>query len=431
MEGATVFHTADDGTLPGTVEEQEAYLRGRDLFQFGNYYRAISPLTFCSQVVPLSEEQTRAWRKFNLELPLEPAEQRSFQELRSGLQQAIDMVCGKSPLLKAFVRLSVRSPKDAAALLDRGVILPVLRRHLRAVATEQGIDLFVPAKPPSGRTASAETAAAMLAANGKLIALKRTFFELAAVSSASEALALMKNSSRLISDMKRALTHAPKLGFGLELIVRQFVSFLPEFELRAFVHQGRLTALSQYFADIYVPGLEASSEAIKGAVACYFEERVRPSLLTAGISDCIVDLALFVGPDGRPLHPELPLKHAINVIELNPFLATTGSCLFDWQRDHALFTGQRAAPEGPFEFRFLHKPRKGVRSLLAQWDPLLTEAACTQYPSIVSALALCLLVLLLGYGLYIYFHQDTDDAMKRWGVAVTSFLESFHQPIHQ
>ncbi len=98
-----------------------------------------------------------------------------------------------------FVRLSSRSPKDAA----------LLRPDFRAVLMRHYGEL------PQG------------ARNSKLLALYAAATESMGCKNGAEALDLLTASERIQDDLSNMT--------GLNVCVRKFVSFLPEYELRAFV----------------------------------------------------------------------------------------------------------------------------------------------------------------------------------------------------
>jgi len=63
------------------------------------------------------------------------------------------------------------------------------------------------------------------------------------------------------------------------------------------------------------------------------------------------------------------LDDSIMIVELNPFSRSTGSCLFDWEKD------KKVIEEGPFEFRILEEPNeKHAAAFLMPWKNLVEQA---------------------------------------------------------
>jgi hypothetical protein len=159
-----------------------------------------------------------------------------------------------------FVRLSTRSPKDAVDKIDPKILIPILRKHLTrlraatAAAQQQpqppatttttattntttsggvavdaaDVKVSVPAASAAtdskddksstavtGDTATLKTATKLANddLNLQFLALRYTFFDVLAVSDADAVLQIMSLSSRVVSDVSRALT-ATTFMFG-------------------------------------------------------------------------------------------------------------------------------------------------------------------------------------------------------------------------
>ena len=85
--------------------------------------------------------------------------------------------------------------------------------------------------------------------NKKLIAVSRT--PLLCISSGSEALSLLLSSERVYNDMIDWL----KYGEPEQIVLRQWEPELQlEYEFRAFIYKGKLTAISQYDHYCVYPG---------------------------------------------------------------------------------------------------------------------------------------------------------------------------------
>jgi hypothetical protein len=63
-----------------------------------------------------------------------------------------------------------------------------------------------------------------LDANTQLVSIRRAFFRLLAVKTAREVKEIMSMSSRVVSDLVRALDNLDKSPWNMKFIVREFVS---------------------------------------------------------------------------------------------------------------------------------------------------------------------------------------------------------------
>src|SRR5688572_20184407 len=183
--GAVLFMSADDGSLPGANGKEEELMAFRHAYEMDQYYPVIEKYTFRTLFVPVSMDEARAWRNFNrggavlsfflsggskdlsgtlfwmrfeilyLKLSffvpdiagsLTKKEEALMDAIRSGLQDKLDQLLLQLPgapgLLgrRAFVRLSTRSPKDAVDKVPRlhAELVACIAKELR----EQAINTF-------------------------------------------------------------------------------------------------------------------------------------------------------------------------------------------------------------------------------------------------------------------------------------------------
>ena len=334
MAGTYVVMTADDGT----IQSPEA-LTAREPYELHSYYPLLQPLTFSSSFLPLPLATAEAWRRAYSGKPLSADEADLVGELEAQLDEQISSLYASSG---AFVRLSTRSPKDAADKRDPEIVSAAIAKEMdRAGLLDGRMEVGSPEYD-----------------NACLIAVRHALFALMCVHSGKEALDLCANSARVVSDMKRALDHADALGFHMQLILREFVPFSITFELRGFVHNGILTALTQYYTDVYSDILDAAKDDLGPVVDAFFSDQVAPLLAsTPALSNCIVD---FVVQD----------IDTILVVELNPFTPETGSGLFDWSEDIEILTAPRS-PSSPLPFRVLSSIPSTISSSLLPFRHLL------------------------------------------------------------
>jgi hypothetical protein len=94
-----------------------------------------------------------------------------------------------------------------------------------------------------------------------------------------------------------------------------------------FVSKGRVTAISQYFTHCHFPQLAAAKDQLHRAIV-EFAEQAAPALpFESLVLDLMVDMRV---PDVFPCR----------IIEVNPFMRATDTCLFSWVMDeHVLLNG--------------------------------------------------------------------------------------------
>jgi len=60
-------------------------------------------------------------------------------------------------------------------------------------------------------------------------------------------------------------------NFDMKLIIREWCQIAFEWEFRAFVFDGKLTAVTQYYSIVYVPELKEMEEQISKRIQDYWE----------------------------------------------------------------------------------------------------------------------------------------------------------------
>eukprot|EP01124_Arcella_intermedia_P011001 TRINITY_DN17503_c0_g1_i1.p1 TRINITY_DN17503_c0_g1~~TRINITY_DN17503_c0_g1_i1.p1 ORF type:complete len:440 (-),score=92.11 TRINITY_DN17503_c0_g1_i1:51-1370(-) len=153
---------------------------------------------------------------------------------------------------------------------------------------------------------------------------------LLAVSNAEQVVNLITRSQRVFSDIQFYFQYrVPGSTSGkLYLILRDFLADLPiDHEFRCFVHNRKLTAISQYQCYCVFPALADEAHVRKcreSMIECF--EKVKNVF---AMDSYIIDLVVF--PD-----------YSCQVIELNPFGIDMagGSGLFNWVKDYDLLYGK-------------------------------------------------------------------------------------------
>jgi len=240
----------------------------------------------------------------------------------------------------AFVKLSTRSPKDAAFLVETPL------NYIKEMIEKSQ---FAP------NTLDAEIE--------DILIFSRAIIYSLAVRSVKEAMTLLTRSQRVENDLHMSELMMGEKNFTISLAIREWnPHILPEWEFRVFVVKGRLTAATQYSNIVFVPDFVLKYEEIKKCIFDFW------TLVKGDIrsDDYTIDLAL--SPD---------LQHVV-IVELNDLPPTAGTSMFDWEnpRDkNQILNGEN------FELRILtefnrkafdeiHQPlRKYIDSLRGRTPP--------------------------------------------------------------
>ena len=270
------------------LKDEEDYYRLLRETYFEDYYDLIKDFTFKSDIRILSLEEIRTVLQANKEFTetgsSDTVDLTSVENKIDESIAAIREVTGSE--CKVFVRFSSRSPKDAIYLLEAFPTL--IQEKLQEL---NSTDIYA-----------------------KLHAFYMASTEILAISSGSEAVDLFRKSSRIVGDLE----HCLEVSEPMNLIVREFVQFPVKNELRGFVYQGSLTALTQYNRTCYFPDQVETKAEVEEKVHTFMEGFIvaMRSLLESFVVDIVVDTAGQVW-----------------VVEVNPFGELADSCLFSWTKD--------------------------------------------------------------------------------------------------
>ena len=309
------------------VEDESDYYRLMKETYFEAYYSQIEDFTFKSVIIPLSLEEIQALREsYNLFLTKD--NNYDLDSVVAKVEEGITLIRKKTNSdCKVFIRLSSRSPKDA--IYHLAGFQSLYQDKLQEFEDKE--DVF-----------------------SKLHAFYKASTEVMAISSGEEAAELLRMSERIQGDLDFCLTNKEPLN----LIVREFVHFPVKSELRGFVYNGALTALSVYNNLAYFPEHRVEKSEVEAKVLSFMAEFIRA--MESTLNNFIVDLAL--DDEGK-----------VWVVEVNPFGELAGSCLFSWKNDRwggtcilFLFIPRRLSNyvsyrtilmgEEPFEFRIVEEP---------------------------------------------------------------------------
>eukprot|EP01097_Dermamoeba_algensis_P006026 TRINITY_DN3796_c0_g1_i1.p1 TRINITY_DN3796_c0_g1~~TRINITY_DN3796_c0_g1_i1.p1 ORF type:complete len:297 (-),score=54.08 TRINITY_DN3796_c0_g1_i1:51-941(-) len=233
-------------------------------------------------------------------MKFEPRDSLSLEQKDSleALRVSIDNVLETIPEKRgAMVRLSTRSPKDAALASTK--VKEILKKELEA--------------RPHADTGSAECY------TDDSIAYWRSVSKANHIISGAEALELLLHSNRVSDDIRWTQMHLKK--WSMQLVVREWEEIEPELELRAFITKGKLTCFTQYHRNCFVPSLWEHREQVKKLVIDEFE-KVHP-LVVDMIPDQSYTLDFVLNKDFT----------SIRVVEINDPPPTAGTSLFLWDSE--------------------------------------------------------------------------------------------------
>lgn len=209
-----------------------------------------------------------------------------------GLAQRIDKAVASHGWAQSgfFIKLSTRSPKDSKIVQER------IQRQLQQ-PTDSSDDQY------------------------------RASIHVLRCQRGTEALDLLLLSQRVEEDLTTQLQFSEQENAlrldTLSLIVRQWEPSNPLLEIRGFVSQGRLTALTQYVDDRRIPFLLHNAELIRKLISQFYDTRAKQCLAEIGIHYSIVDFSILTDQQDKEIKD-------IRMIELNSFGFRSGAGLFSW-----------------------------------------------------------------------------------------------------
>ncbi|KAH3756146.1 cell division cycle protein 123-like [Pelomyxa schiedti] len=290
-------------------------------FDVQSWYPRVSGLTFPTELIPLRIDVGRAIvQTYRHRFYSEPAPSNQQLQLLEEMEQNMNNAIKGLPH-GAFVRLSARSPKDAGRVNAENLRRYIAEREAELSEEQRSNPLFV--------------------ANAKMLAIGKARWEALRCTSGKEAMEMILNSERVFMDLMEAI-ETEELWDQYVVVRKWEPKLIADMEFRAFVYNGKLTAISQYNHYVYIPLLVAHHDRILEALIAYWTAQVEP--VTKDLPNYIVDLGFL------KFEPEPELC----VIELNPYRDTTGAALFDWGHDEALLK------EGPLTLRVHQKPVVGI-----------------------------------------------------------------------
>jgi hypothetical protein len=152
----------------------------------------------------------------------------------------------------------------------------------------------------------------------------------------------LTNSWRVVEDIKateRYMCYGNSyVDFPLHIVIRKWDQQIQddsEMEFRGFVNNNQLNAVSQYdYLQIY-PFVVENRELIQKRIYEFWEQQLQ-DLLSQSHRSYVCDFYVPKNPN-----------ESVKLVELNPFLSSSGPCLFNWSKENSILLN------GPFEFRIL------------------------------------------------------------------------------
>ena len=304
-----------------------------DPLDFANYYPSLSHITYESEVIPLSEPEGNALRRLCEEKRhsldpnslVKPDDKIALDAIASSIDAAILRMYGtETRHTPVFIRLSTRSPKDAR-------LGPKHAGEMSALIDEALVDLAVEDSHGYEGTDDIDQDTAVAAVTRACVAINQ-------VTSGDQAVALLGSSRRVFQDLTgRLLVADDAHPFAMSVIVRKWDDVMvPEAELRVWIYNGTVTAVSQYYKALWVSFFDrvTSLSDLEDQVNAFLTSSLLPAL-PESIPSCVADIAVgYPDPDTGIL--------PLSVVELNHFAATTSPALFDWTEDEDVLCDQSA-----------------------------------------------------------------------------------------
>lgn len=274
------FEAADPSGQPNPFElpsfsyEKTFYM---EAFDVEKWYPLFQDCTFQTQFCHVTLQEARAMVSYYRHHSLGWRDEKDMcskevkhllQALQDRIQQAMDGMQDSPNYF--FVRMSCRSPKDAAVdHLNNGVLRFVLAELeneslslFEAMSREELVDRLSDAISASSPNTALD---ALLRAGGKVLR----------VENAMDAMKLLLASERVYGDLIHVIEHCVNskdynYRWNMKVVVREWESRVDlSNEFRCFVVGSQLTAISQYCEIVYYPQWAHREETIK---KCILEE---------------------------------------------------------------------------------------------------------------------------------------------------------------
>lgn len=322
------------------TEPLTPYERYGFAYDIDQWYDKCSGFTFRTCFLPISPDEARILCKQHEKLVMAkkleqtPEEYQSFKGLEQKIQNILEteFYVEDDDSIAAFVRMSARSPKDAVLSSSE------MSQHLKRKLYEQRSAYKYTQPSP------------VLIQNDEFIAFFDSQIESLKFETAQQVLDIHCTSVRVYEDLNHALTH--KLDdWSMQFVFREWIYDRDlALEFRAFVHNRKLTGVSQYYDMLYFEKLQTNKLIYQQAILEFFDS-VKDQLPW---DDCVMDVLISEPEEYDSLTIE---DLSIQVIEFNPFNRYTSAALFSWTLDRDQIMGRL-----PFTFLIRTEPIEIIRN---------------------------------------------------------------------
>ena len=387
-------------------------------YDIDQWYPKCRDFTFPTEFLPISQEEAKVMIKqyeinvLHQKVQLNEEEYEIYKQLEQKIEEILQthFYDEEEDIVAAFVRMSSRSPKDAAFSSENMKQLLSKKLYEKKAAFRK-----------------TKSTSQVLVQNYEFIAFFEAQLETLKFESAQQVLELHCTSRRVYDDLKTALQYKSdennkneNLRWNTQMVFRKWSENHDiMLEFRGFVYNRKLTAISQYFDPLYFEKLNKNKNVYLKAMQSFYDS-VKDQI---PFDNCIIDFLITepesdeeedeeqedeeeeeqeeeeqdqegedkesdeeeednnekINPDNQKEfldlgeetkivkeHPlteqeenELLSKLKVQVIEFNPFNRFTGAALYTWLEDLDLFRGERE-----FEFRIRTEPISLLRNTI-------------------------------------------------------------------
>ncbi len=275
-------------------------------FDFDRWYRQLAHLSFYSEILLISPETAQSMvryyrQRFLRRNELTQADIENIKFLKLEIEKRMEFIFRQKNANAVFVRMSNRSPKDGIPLLKAGDSQAAM---IKAIYEDTEIDSL----------------------NEKMVRICDLQLKNLRCSNSDQVMNLLLTSERVYTDLNLALNcHRADQNdeWSSSVILREWREQLrADFEFRVFVHDRKVVAISQYnpycIYESLVQLVDANQEKFINDIVGFVKE----ACLALELNNFIIDVAF--------------VNDCFKVIELNPYVTTTGAGFFHWVGDKAI-----------------------------------------------------------------------------------------------
>lgn len=319
------------------------------------WYPILSDLTFKTWIFKFTLEEGILLHRVALQTfkkkPVEKNDQQLLDQFLSKVSDFFEKVKNESPPKSGyFLRLGSRSLKDAVFNTKYAMQRIIDLLHKKYMEEYKTLHLETKEEKIKWVNQKSQMTDVFYFAECDIKALK--------CYTISDMFELFFNSERIITDLSNEIKYeSPKFSLNFRLWDDRLTY---QMEFRGFVYHHKFCALTQYDNRIYYKKVYENKDIILHSIIDFFEDKVKPRML----SNCPMKDGSYVIDFGVVFNGDNDVD--VIVIELNHFARTTGSSLFNWDRDFDVLTGEKE-----FEFRLVKENQYNDIDFDYVIDPML------------------------------------------------------------